>query len=331
MLNKYQKKILGENLNSQITDQKFYSKRRLLLQSSLSVLGLANLSPTFAEQKNTAKNNIKSFSKVLSHSKSNYILKPLTEYQDATTYNNFYEFGTNKSDPSKLAPKLLKVYPWSIEITGLVSKPKRFDLDQLFKIAPLEERVYRLRCVEGWSMVIPWIGYSLKKLLEIVQPLGSAKFVEFTTLADPKQMPEVGSFNPALNWPYKEALRIDEAYHPLSLLTFGIYGEKLLNQNGAPVRVIVPWKYGFKSPKSIVKINLVEKLPLTSWVDSAPSEYGFYSNVNPNVPHRRWSQETERRIGEGGIFSKRHKTLLFNGYGEEVSSLYEGMNLKTFF
>jgi sulfoxide reductase catalytic subunit YedY len=180
-------------------------------------------------------------------------------------------------------------------------------------------------------MVIPWIGYSLKKLLELAQPLGSAKFVEFTTLADPNQMPAVGGFNPVLNWPYLEALRIDEAYHPLTLMTFGLYGHNLPEQNGAPVRVIVPWKYGFKSAKSIVRIKFVENMPLTSWVESAPGEYGFFSNVNPNVPHRRWSQKTERRIGEGGIFSKRHKTLMFNGYANEVSNMYTGMDLKKFF
>ena len=324
-----QKKILGQHLSSEITDQKLYNKRRVFINSAFATFASTNLAlfPTnkaFSEK-------VKSLAyKKIDYKKTGYILNSATKYSDITSYNNFYEFGTGKSDPSKYAPKLLKVDPWSVKISGLVRKEKTFSYEELFKISSMEERIYRLRCVEGWSMVVPWIGYSLKKLLEKVQPLGSAKFVEFTTLADPSQMPGVGGFNQVLNWPYREGLRIDEAYNPLTLMTFGLYGQTLPEQNGAPVRVIVPWKYGFKSAKSIVKIKFIEKMPLTSWVDSAPGEYGFYSNVNPNVPHRRWSQQTERRIGSG-IFSKRHKTLMFNGYSEEVASLYRGMDLKKFF
>ncbi|OXS95055.1 protein-methionine-sulfoxide reductase catalytic subunit MsrP [Pandoraea apista] len=251
-----------------------------------------------------------------------------TDIQDVTTYNNFYEFGTDKSDPARRAGTL-KPRPWQIAIEGEVKQPKVYDIDTLLKLAPLEERVYRHRCVEGWSMVIPWIGYSLAELIRQVQPTGNAKYVEFVTLADPKQMP--GLSYPVLSWPYVEGLRMDEAMHPLSLLTFGLYGEVLPNQNGAPVRMVVPWKYGFKSAKSIVKIRFVEKMPLTSWNRAAPDEYGFYSNVNPGVDHPRWSQATERRIGDGGIFTPKRKTLIFNGYGEQVAGLYQGMDLRKFF
>ncbi|VVE89944.1 mononuclear molybdenum enzyme YedY [Pandoraea bronchicola] len=251
-----------------------------------------------------------------------------TDIKDVTTYNNFYEFGTDKSDPARRADTL-KPRPWQIAIEGEVKQPKVYDIDALLKLAPLEERVYRHRCVEGWSMVIPWIGYSLAELIKQVQPTGNAKYVEFVTLADPKQMP--GLSYPVLSWPYVEGLRMDEAMHPLSLLTFGLYGEVLPNQNGAPVRMVVPWKYGFKSAKSIVKIRFVEKMPLTSWNRAAPDEYGFYSNVNPGVDHPRWSQATERRIGDGGIFTPKRKTLMFNGYGEQVASLYQGMDLRKFF
>jgi sulfoxide reductase catalytic subunit YedY len=330
MLKSFQKKIFGENLYSLITDQKYYKNRRILLKSGLTTLAFANPPLVLSKETNLKKSKKGTLDRI-EFEKSQHNLKPITKYTDVTSYNNFYEFGTGKSDPSKFAPKFLKVDPWSIEITGLVLKAKTINYEQLYKISSMEERVYRLRCVEGWSMIVPWIGYSLKKVLETVQPLGSAKFIEFTTLADPSQMPAVGGFNPVLNWPYREALRIDEAYNPLTLMTFGLYGKKLPEQNGAPVRVIVPWKYGFKSAKSIVRIKFVEKMPLTSWVESAPGEYGFYSNVNPNVPHRRWSQQTERRIGEGGIFSKRHKTLMFNGYADEVSSMYTGMDLKKFY
>lgn len=250
-----------------------------------------------------------------------------TAYKDATTYNNFYEFGTDKSDPAQNAGTL-RTRPWTVSIEGEVKKPMTLDLDALLKLAPLEERVYRLRCVEGWSMVIPWIGYSFSEIIKKVEPTGSAKYVEFISLADKKQMPGVGSR--VLQWPYVEGLRIDEANHPLAMLTLGMYGETLPNQNGAPVRMVLPWKYGFKSAKSIVKIRFVKDQPRTAWNLTAPSEYGFYSNVNPDVDHPRWSQASERRIGEDGFFARKRKTLMFNGYNE-VAPLYAGMDLKKFF
>jgi sulfoxide reductase catalytic subunit YedY len=244
----------------------------------------------------------------------------LTPLKDITRYNNFYEFGTGKEDPAQNAGSL-KTRPWSITVEGEVNKPKVFDIEELLKLAPLEERIYRLRCVEAWSMVIPWVGYSLAELLKHVEPTGKAKFVEFVSLEDPKQMP--GQKSATLNWPYREGLRIDEAMHPLTLLAVGLYGEVLPNQNGAPIRLVVPWKYGYKSAKSIVKIRLVEKQPVTSWMEAGPNEYGFYSNVNPAVDHPRWTQAKERRIGE---FLKR-PTLPFNGYAEQVAQLYTGMDL----
>ena len=244
-----------------------------------------------------------------------------TPYDVVASYNNFYEFGTDKSDPSENAGRM-KVQPWAVSVEGEVKRPKVYDVDELMKLAALEERVYRLRCVEGWSMVVPWNGWSLNELIKRVEPTGNAKYVEFVTLADPKQMPGVRSS--VLDWPYVEGLRLDEAMHPLTLLCLGVYGQTLPNQNGAPVRIIVPWKYGFKSGKSLVKIRFVEKQPQTAWVKAGPDEYGFYSNVNPEVDHPRWSQATERRLGE---FTKR-KTLMFNGYGDQVASLYAGMDLR---
>jgi len=252
-------------------------------------------------------------------------MEKVTDYKDATSYNNFYEFGTDKDDPARNA-HTLKTTPWTVEVEGLVKKPGRYALEDLLKLGPQEERIYRLRCVEGWSMVIPWVGYSLSHLVNRVEPLGNAKFVEFVTQADPKTMPFVGSR--VLDWPYVEGLRMDEAMHPLALLTFGMYGEVLPNQNGAPVRLVVPWKYGFKSGKSIVKIRFSEQMPRTAWNKAAANEYGFYSNVNPNVDHPRWSQATERRIGEDGLFAKKRKTLMFNGYEAQVGQLYAGMDLK---
>ena len=255
-------------------------------------------------------------------------LEKLTDYKDASSYNNFYEFGTDKADPARNA-STLKTSPWSVEIEGLVKKPGRYALEDLLKLSAMEERIYRLRCVEGWSMVIPWLGYSLSALIKRVEPLGAAKYVEFVTLADPKTMPGVASR--VLDWPYVEGLRLDEALHPLTLLSFGMYGEVLPKQSGAPVRLVVPWKYGFKSGKSIVKIRFTDKQPLTAWNKAAPREYGFYSNVNPDVDHPRWSQATERRIGEDGLFARKRKTLLFNGYEAQVGQLYAGMDLKTYF
>jgi len=254
-----------------------------------------------------------------------FVMDKPTPKADAASYNNFYEFGTDKSDPARNA-HTLKTRPWTVAVEGEVKKAKVFDLDELLKLAPMEERIYRLRCVEGWSMVIPWVGWSVAELIKRVEPTGNAKFVEFVTLADPKTMPFVGSR--VLDWPYVEGLRLDEAMHPLTLLAFGMYGEVLPNQNGAPVRLVVPWKYGFKSGKSIVKIRFVEKQPRTAWVKAAAQEYGFYSNVNPKVDHPRWSQATERPIGEGGgIFAKRKPTMLFNDYEAQVGQLYAGMDL----
>ena len=249
-----------------------------------------------------------------------------TPLKDIVGYSNFYEFGTDKGDPSREAPGRLRTRPWSVVVDGEVRRPKTFDIDELLKLAAMEERIYRLRCVEAWSAVIPWVGYPLAELLRRVEPTGNARYVEFTTLADPKQMP--GLSYGVLDWPYREGLRLDEAMHPLALLTFGLYGEVLPAGNGAPVRVVVPWKYGFKSAKSLVRIRLVEKQPRNSWNAAAPNEYGFYANVNPAVDHPRWSQATERRIGEDGLFAKRRPTQPFNGYADQVASLYAGMDLR---
>jgi sulfoxide reductase catalytic subunit YedY len=255
-------------------------------------------------------------------------MEKTTSYADATTYNNFYEFGTDKSDPARNA-HTLKTQPWSVQVEGLVKKPGPYAVEDLLRIGAQEERIYRLRCVEGWSMVIPWVGYSLSELIRKVEPLGDAKFVEFVTLADPKTMPYVGSR--VLDWPYVEGLRMDEAMHPLTLLAFGMYGETLPKQNGAPLRIVVPWKYGFKSIKSLIKIRFTTQAPKTAWTKAAPQEYGFFSNVNPTVDHPRWSQATERRIGEDGLFAKRRKTLMFNGYEPQVGQLYAGMDLKKWY
>lgn len=249
------------------------------------------------------------------------IKEPLNTYEQITSYVNFYEFGTDKTDPLRNS-KAFRTRPWTVSVEGEVRKSRTFGIEELLKLAPIEERIYRLRCVEAWSMVVPWAGYSLSELIKQVEPTANAKFVEFHTLHDPVQMP--GQKNAVLEWPYVEALRIDEAMHPLTLLGLGLYGELLPNPNGAPVRLVVPWKYGFKSGKSIVRIRFVEKLPTTAWMRSAPHEYGFYSNVNPKVDHPRWSQSRERRIGE---FFKR-ETLMFNGYAEQVASLYTGMDLR---
>ncbi|MEO7031658.1 MAG: protein-methionine-sulfoxide reductase catalytic subunit MsrP [Herbaspirillum sp.] len=328
MLIKYNSNDTNQPLASEITPRTVFEGRRKFMRQvgagtvaglaggALLEFGMADALAATTLQKLDAKANPK------------YVVmdKP-TAYQDATTYNNFYEFGSDKSDPARNAGSL-KTRPWTIAIEGEVKKPMTLDIDSLLKLAPLEERVYRLRCVEGWSMVIPWVGYSLAQLIRKVEPNGNAKYVEFVTLADKQQMPGVRS--PILNWPYVEGLRMDEAMHPLTLLTVGMYGEVLPNQNGAPVRVVVPWKYGFKSAKSIVKIRFVREQPRTAWNVSAPQEYGFYSNVNPTVDHPRWSQASERRIGEDGFFTKKRPTLMFNGY-DEVAPLYRGMDLKKFF
>ena len=252
-----------------------------------------------------------------------------TSFDFATSYCNFYEFGAEKEDPARNAPARLRTRPWVVQVEGEVRKARAFDIDELLKLAPLEERIYRLRCVEAWSAVIPWVGFPLAELIRRVEPTGNAKYVEFTTLADPKQMPGLAAR--VLDWPYVEGLRMDEAMHPLALLVCGMYGVALPSQNGAPVRIVVPWKYGFKSAKSLVRIRFVEKQPLNSWQRSAPNEYGFYSNVNPTVDHPRWSQASERRLGEDGLFAKRRPTLMFNGYADQVASLYAGMDLKRFY
>ncbi len=298
---------------SEITDQTIYRQRRNFITGAAAI-GVSAFLPTQATA-STKLPNIK---------KSAYqVNEALTPFKDVTTYNNFYEFSTDKSGPAIIA-RNFTTRPWTVTVDGLVHKPMTFDIEDLLKFS-LEERVYRLRCVEGWSMVIPWLGFSLNEILKRVQPTGSAKYVEFTTLLDPERMP--GQRYPVLNWPYVEGLRLDEAQHPLTLLALGLYGEVLPNQNGAPVRIVTPWKYGFKSTKSIVRIRLVESPPVSSWMRAAPSEYGFYSNVNPDVDHPRWSQARERRIGE---FLKR-KTLPFNGYGDQVASMYAGMDLKKYF
>jgi sulfoxide reductase catalytic subunit YedY len=247
-----------------------------------------------------------------------------TSLQDITHYNNFYEFGVDKGDPARNAGRL-KTRPWTVSVEGLAKNKQKFDIDTLMKLHALEERIYRFRCVEAWSMVVPWVGYSLSEFIQKCEPLPSAKYVQFISLADPSQMPGLSQAN--LDWPYSEGLRMDEAMHPLTLLTFGLYGETLPNQDGAPVRIIVPWKYGFKSGKSIVKIKFVDKQPHTTWNEMAPNEYGFYSNVNPNVDHPRWSQKSERRIG-ASIFKQRQPTLMFNGYEDQVAKLYTGMDLR---
>jgi len=248
----------------------------------------------------------------------------LTSYEDVTTYNNFYEFGTSKSEPA-IHSKLFKPYPWTVSIEGEVKKNKTIGIDEILKLAPLEERIYRMRCVEGWSMVIPWLGFPLAQLIKWAEPNANAKYVEFISLADSQQMPGINL--PILDWPYVEGLRMDEAMNPLTLMAVGLYGEKLPNQNGAPMRLVVPWKYGFKGAKSIVKIRFTEKMPMTTWMKAGPREYGFYANVNPQVDHPRWTQSSEKRIG-AGLFAGRIKTQMFNGYTEQVGQMYAGMDLR---
>jgi sulfoxide reductase catalytic subunit YedY len=315
-------------LSSEITSREVYDSRRDWLKSAgalgLTGLGLSGMSGAASAQ-TAGPGKLPKLPGVKSTVAGATVMEKVTAYKDVTSYNNFYEFGTDKSDPAENA-HTLKPRPWSVVIEGECAKPGRFGLDDLLKIAPMEERVYRLRCVEGWSMVIPWEGYSLAELLKKAEPTAKAKYVEFTTLADKAQMPGVRSG--VLDWPYVEGLRLDEAMHPLTLMAFGLYGEVLPNQNGAPLRLVVPWKYGFKSAKSIVKIRFVEKQPVSSWTKAAQQEYGFFSNVNPQVDHPRWSQATERRIGEDGLFAKRRQTLMFNGYEAQVGQLYAGMDLK---
>ena len=308
---------------SEITPYGVYVRRREFLKQSIAawaaVSGLAGAGAVRAQAPG---------GRLTAFKKSGYsTMEKTTDFKDATTYNNFYEFGTEKSDPAAYA-HTLKVRPWTIVVEGEVKKPRTFGIDELLKL-PLEERIYRLRCVEGWSMVIPWIGFEFKHLADMVEPTGKAKFVEFITALQPEHMPGVRL--PVLAWPYVEGLRIDEAMHPLTLMAVGLYDQILPKQNGAPIRLVVPWKYGFKSAKSIARIRFVEKQPKIAWEKAAPHEYGFYSNVNPEVDHPRWSQATERRIGQDGLFTPKRKTLMFNGYGDQVAKLYAGMDLRKFF
>jgi len=293
---------------SDITPEKIFNKRRDFVKSFGLGLGSLTLgSMSLLNNAHALKNN-----------------SELTSYKDITTYNNYYEFGTAKGDPYKKSQEF-KVKPWNISIEGEVENPMTLSADEILSLYPSEERVYRLRCVEGWSMVIPWMGFSLSKLLNKISIKTEAKFVEFESVYDPEQMK--GQRYPVLNWPYREGLRIDEAMHPLTTVVTGLYGKALPNQNGAPLRIFVPWKYGFKSAKAIVKIKLVKKMPTSSWMKASPREYGFYSNVNPDVSHPRWSQSSERVIG-GNLLSPRVKTQMFNGYGDDVANLYSGMDLK---
>jgi methionine sulfoxide reductase catalytic subunit len=320
--------------SSEITSPDVYAKRRELIKlmaagaSGLALAGTASRQAWAQLAAPSRPGKLASMTTVSNSTPGGVTMEKLTAYDDVVGYNNFYEFGTDKADPARHA-KSLKTRPWTVSVEGEVKRPKVFDIDELIRLSGQEERIYRMRCVEGWSMVIPWVGYSLAELIKRVEPTGSAKYVEFVTLADKKQMNGLGSS--VLDWPYVEGLRLDEAMHPLTLLSFGLYGEVLPNQNGAPVRLVVPWKYGFKSGKSIVKIRFTDKEPLTSWNKAGPQEYGFYSNVNPKVDHPRWSQATERRIGEDGLFSKKRATLMFNGYEAQVGQLYSGMDLKKFF
>ncbi|MBL8304303.1 MAG: protein-methionine-sulfoxide reductase catalytic subunit MsrP [Ideonella sp.] len=319
---------------SDITPRAIYEHRRDLLKlmaagsAGMALAGWAGRS-AFAQAAATARpGKLAALAAVRSTVAGGLTMEKPTAYDDVTSYNNFYEFGTDKADPARNA-HTLKTRPWTVAVEGEVKKPRVYDIEELLKLAPMEERIYRMRCVEGWSMVVPWIGYSLAELIRRLEPTGNARYVEFVTLADPKTMPFVGSR--VLEWPYVEGLRLDEAMHPLTLLTFGLYGEVLPNQNGAPLRLTVPWKYGFKSAKSLVRIRFTDKEPRTSWNKAAAQEYGFYSNVNPTVDHPRWSQATERRIGEDGLFQKKRPTLMFNGYEAQVGSMYTGMDLKKFF
>lgn len=312
-----ERSLPGDPKPSEITDESLYEARRRFLKISLAAAFSANSRSMVAAQVEEAPPP--DFTNLASSPFST--AEEQTRFRDAIRYNNFYEFGTDKSDPERNAQGL-KVRPWTVAVEGEVHKPRTFGIEELLKLAPLEERIYRLRCVEAWSMVIPWVGFPLAELLKRVEPKGNAKFVEFTTLLDPVQMP--GQRSPVLDWPYVEGLRLDEALHPLTILAVGLYGKVLPNQNGAPIRLVVPWKYGFKSAKSIVRIRLREDRPVSSWMKAGPREYGFYANVNPAVDHPRWSQAKERRIGD---FLKR-PTLMFNGYGEQVAGLYAGMDLE---
>ncbi len=305
---------------SEITDPELYRQRRRFLQQGVAVAGAALTAGLWLPDSVEAGTRLANVKKSVWR-----VDEPLTPYRHVTGYNNFYEFGTSKAAPARYAPKTLKPRPWRVTIDGECEKPGRMDIDDLIRPHALEERIYRFRCVEAWSMVIPWVGIPLGAILRRFRPTSKAKYVRFETLLDPEQMP--GQRTRLLRWPYVEGLRIDEAMHPLTILAVGLYGEVLPHQNGAPLRLVVPWKYGFKSIKSIVRISFVERMPRTSWNLAAPHEYGFYANVNPHVAHPRWSQRKERRIGE----FRRRKTLMFNGYADQVAGLYKGMDLRRYY
>jgi len=317
---------LGKILPSDITPESEYFDRRRVLQGAATGLAGLLLGGTGAMANAVSGSSQPALIPNLRRP-DRYQLPDVNSWEDITTYNNFYEFGLDKSDPARNAGRL-KVKPWSVEIGGEVAKKGRYALEDILQPHPLEERIYRFRCVEGWSRVVPWVGFPLADLLKRLEPTSRAKYVEFTTLLDPAQMP--GQRRAVLDWPYVEGLRMDEAMHPLTLLVVGVYGRWLPNQNGAPLRLMVPWKYGFKSVKSIVRIRLLERQPRTSWNQAAPDEYGFYANVNPAVDHPRWSQAKERRIGQS-FLAPRIDTLPFNGYAKEVASLYRGMDLRRFY
>lgn len=317
----------GRSLAAEITPQSVYESRRdwlRLMATGAAGAALATWASREALAQTAAASGAAKLAAVKSKLAGAQVMDKPTRYEDATRYNNFYEFGTDKADPAQHA-HTLRTRPWTVSIEGEVAKAGLYDIEDLLRFAPMEERLYRLRCVEGWSMVIPWIGYSLGDLIRKLEPTPKAKFVEFVSLADKAQMPGVRSG--VLDWPYVEGLRLDEAMNPLTLLATGLYGQPLPTQNGAPLRLAVPWKYGFKSAKAIVRIRLVEQPPVSSWMQASPSEYGFFANVNPEVAHPRWSQRRETRLGE---LSKR-ATLPFNGYAAEVASLYAGMDLAKHF
>jgi sulfoxide reductase catalytic subunit YedY len=306
--------------SSEITPKKLYMKRRKFIASSAAVAGLGLIKPGFLFGYQGSLDKKFKIAK-----KGEYTVdEKLTSYDDATGYTNFYEFTTSKFEVDELA-KGFKTRPWSVSIEGEVKEPLKFDIDEIINMFPLEERVYRWRCVEAWGMIIPWIGYPLARFIKKCNPTSKANFIEYTTILDKAQMP--GQKTNVLDWPYTEGLRMDEAMNPLTLLGVGMYGEVLPNQNGSPLRLVVPWKYGFKSAKSIVRFRFLKKMPRTAWNNQIPAWYGFYANVNPNVDHPAWTQATERRIGEEG----RSKTLMFNGYADEVGSLYSGMDLKKYY
>jgi len=309
---------------SEITPPEHYAQRRKFIQAGLGLAGAAAVPALWLPNDvAAAREKLKGVKPSAFSTK-----EKTTSYKDVTTYNNFYEFGTSKSDPAKNA-HTLTTKPWTVTVEGEVNKPGTFNLEDFINASALEERIYRFRCVEAWSMVVPWVGISLKQMLSRFEPNSKAKYVEFTTLYDPKQMP--GQKRRVLTWPYVEGLRIDEAMNPLSIMAVGLYGEVLPNQNGAPLRLIVPWKYGFKNIKSIVKIRFTETMPRSTWATLAPNEYGFYANVNPLVDHPRWSQARERIIGSDSIFRSRKKTIVYNGYAEQVAHMYSGMNLRKYF